>query len=108
MSNVSTMNIEVDVAVRYGNQFGIIEAKSDRKARSLEGIKQLSTAKHHLGTFTQQFYVINVTLTPDHREIVDAANINVISLLNYTRGTTSLSPGDTKELIKKVDEAFKE
>jgi len=107
---VKTMNrqIDIDVAVRSGNQFGIIETKIDRQGRSLNGIKQLSTAKHHLGTFTQQFYVINVTPTPDHKEIVDAANIKVISLLDYRRGATSLSSSDIKELIKQVDEALKE
>ncbi len=110
MLGVKTMNrqIDIDVAVRSGNQFGIIETKIDRQGRSLNGIKQLSTAKHHLGTFTQQFYVINVTPTPDHKEIVDAANIKVISLLDYRRGATSLSSSDIKELIKQVDEALKE
>jgi len=108
MLGVKTMNrqIDIDVAVRSGNQFGIIETKIDRQGRSLNGIKQLSTAKHHLGTFTQQFYVINVTPTPDHKEIVDAANIKVISLLGYRRDATSLSSSDIKELIKQVDEAL--
>lgn len=110
MMGVRTMNrqIDIDVAVRAGNQFGIIETKVGDEGRKLNGIKQLSTAKRHLGTFTQQFYVINVTPTPDHKEIVDAANIKVISLLDYRRGATSLPLSDTKELIKQVDEALKE
>ena len=110
MIGVKTMNrqIDIDVAVRSGNQFGIIEAKVGGDGRKLKGIQQLSTAKRHLGTFTQQFYVITVTSTPDHKEIVDAANIKVISLLDYRQGATSLSSSDTKELIRKVDEAFKE
>ncbi len=108
MSNISTMNLEIDAAVRFGNQVGIVEAKLDDKGKKLDGIKQLSTAKRHLGTFTQQFYVINVTPTPDQREIVAVADIKVISLLEYRRGATSLSPNDTKELIKQVDEALKE
>jgi Domain of unknown function (DUF1887) len=100
--------VDIDVAVRSGNQFGIIEAKVGDEGRGLNGIKQLSTAKRHLGTFTQQFYVINVTPTPSQKEIVDAANIKVISLLDYRRGATSLSSSDTKELIKQIDEALKE
>jgi hypothetical protein len=110
MVGVRTMNrqIDIDVAIRSGNQFGIIEAKVGDDGRKLKGIQQLSTAKRHLGTFTQQFYVITVTSTPDHKEIVDAANIKVITLLEYIRGATSLSPSDTKELIKQVDEALKE
>lgn len=100
--------VDIDVAVRSGNQFGIIEAKVGDEGRNMKGIKQLSTAKRHLGTFTQQFYVINVTPTPSQKEIVDAANIKVISLLDYRSGATSLSSGDIKELIKQVDEALKE
>ncbi len=99
--------VDIDVAVRSGNQFGIIETKIGDEGRSLNGIKQLSTAKRHLGTFTQQFYVINVTPTSSQKEIVNAANIKVISLLDYRSGATSLSLGDTKELIKQVDEALK-
>jgi hypothetical protein len=98
--------IDIDVAVRSGNQFGIIEIKVGDEGRGLKGIQQLSTAKRHLGTFTQQFYVINVIPTPSQKEIVDAANINVISLLDYRKGTTSLSENDTQELIKQVDEVF--
>src|SRR6266567_346161 len=100
--------VDIDVAIRFKNQFGIIETKSGKKGGELEGIQQLSTAKRHLGTFTQQFYVITVPPTPVHKEIVDAANIQVISLLEYRYGATSLSLGDTKELIKQVDEALKE
>ncbi len=100
--------VDIDVAIRFKNQFGIIETKCGKKGRELEGIQQLSTAKRHLGTFTQQFYVITVSPTPVHKEIVDAANIKVISFLEYRDGATSLSPGDTKELIKQVDEALKE
>lgn len=100
--------VDIDVAVRSGNQFGIIETKAGDEGRKLNGIKQLSIAKRHLGTFTQQFYVINVTPTLSQKEIVDAANIKVISLLDYRKGATSLSSGDTKELIKQVDEALKE
>ncbi len=110
MMGVKTMKeqIDIDVAVRSVNQFGIIETKVGDEGRGLKGIKQLSTAKHHLGTFTQQFYVINVTPTPSQKEIIDAANIKVISLLDYKRGSTSLSSSDTKELIDKVDDALKE
>src|SRR5256714_1354175 len=91
MIGVKTMNrqIDIDVAVRSGNQFGIIEAKVGGEGRGLNGIKQLSTAKRHLGTFTKQFYVITVTPTRDHKEIVEAADIKVISLLEYICGETS-------------------
>lgn len=99
--------VDIDVAIRSSNQFGIIEVKAGEEGRGLKGIQQLSTAKRHLGTFTQQFYVINVTATPSQNEIVEAANINVISLLDYRKGATSLSARDTKELIKRVDEIFK-
>lgn len=110
MQGVQAMQgqVDVDVAIRFENQFGIIETKWGEKGRDLKGIQQLSTAKRHLGTFTQQLYVITVPRTPVHKEIIDAANIKVISLLEYEEGATSLSPNDTKELVKQVDEALKE
>src|SRR6266705_3842339 len=52
--------IDVDIAVRSGNQYGIIEAKSGKNGKELKGIQQLSTAARHLGTFMQSFYIITV------------------------------------------------
>jgi hypothetical protein len=110
MVGISTMTeqIDIDVAIRFENQFGIIEAKAGDEGRKLHGIKQLSTAAQPqiLGTYTKKFYAITVPASESHRALRDAANIRIISLQNYV-GTDTLSPSDAKELITVIDEAFK-
>ncbi|HVB24670.1 MAG TPA: DUF1887 family CARF protein [Ktedonobacteraceae bacterium] len=60
MIGVNAMGqIDIDVAMRYENQFGIIEAKMGKNGSKLDGIKQLNNVLRHLGTYTQPFYAIN-------------------------------------------------
>jgi hypothetical protein len=99
--------IDIDVAVRAGNQFGIIEAKAGQNGTKLDGIKQLSTASRHLGTYTQQFYVVTVNPSHSHEAIVDASRIRVISLSDYSAETNTLSSSDRERLVAKVVKALK-
>jgi hypothetical protein len=94
--------IDIDVAVRLGNQFGIIEAKDGEKGSRLDGIKQLSNAWRHLGTFTQQFYVITVEPNKAHEALVDASRIQVISLPSYQTGERVLPEADARRLADDV------
>lgn len=109
MLGVHAMNgqIDIDVAIRFENQLGILEAKTGNKGRSLEGIKQLSNAVRHLGTFTKTFYAINVDPEPAHDAIKEAAHIQVISLPDYDLGSDTLSQESTKTLLFIVDKAMK-
>lgn len=56
--------VDVDFVVRCNNQIGIIEAKTGKKARSTDGIKQLAVAggQRFFGTYTQRFLVIDQEL----------------------------------------------
>ena len=94
--------IDVDVAIRAGNQYGIIEAKMGRNGRKLDGIKQLSTAARLLGTYSQTFYVITVPPQRTHRAITEASNIQVVSLPGYDMTTNMLQPLDVAELLSSV------
>ena len=109
MIGVHTMNgqIDVDIAVRTGNQYGIIEAKMGENGRRLDGIKQLSTAARHLGTYSQTFYVITVPPQPAHTAITDASNIQVVSLPGYDRTTNVLPPAEVTVLLDKIGKALK-
>ena len=100
--------IDIDVAIRYGNQVGIIEAKTGGKARSLEGVKQLITAVKHLGTYTRQFYVINVLPSQSHETLMLASSIQVISLPEYLSGMTSLTIADAEKLVAAIDNVMKD
>jgi len=109
MIGVGAMNgqIDIDVAIRSGNQYGIIEAKMGNTGRNLNGIKQLSTAARLLGTYSQTFYVITVSPEPAHTTITDASNIQVISLPGYDRTTNLLPPAEVTVLLDKVGKVLK-
>jgi len=99
--------IDIDVAVRAGNQFGIIEAKAGENGKKLDGIKQLSTASRHLGTYTQQFYAVTVNPSHSHEAIVAASRIRVISLPDYNAETNTLPSSDSERLVAEVVKALK-
>ncbi len=109
MIGVKAMNgqIDIDVAMRFNNQYGIIEAKTGESGKKFDGIKQLSNAVRHLGTYAQTFYAINVPPEPAHEAIAIASRIQIISLTNYTRGANTLAPQDARTLISIVDKALK-
>lgn len=109
MCGVKAFNdqVDVDVAVRYENQVGVIEAKIGDQARRLDGVRQLNTSKQHLGTYTRLFYVINTTHSESQRVIIEASNIKVISLLEYVANAVSLTPNDTDKLIKEIEGVMK-
>ncbi len=109
MIGVGAMNgqIDIDVAVRSGNQYGIIEAKMGESGRNLNGIKQLSTAVRLLGTYSQTFYAITVEPNPAHKAITEASNIQVISLPNYDDIANILPPAEVTVLVDKVGKALK-
>jgi hypothetical protein len=69
MVGVQTLGgqVDIDVAVRSGNQYGIIEAKSGKNGKNLDGVKQLNNTVRHLGTYSQTFYVITVPPQLAHR-----------------------------------------
>lgn len=100
--------VDVDVMILHQNQMGIIEAKIDGRARTLEGVKQLSTAKLYLrGTYIQQFLVINGQRTDDQDAMCKALRINVISLLHYQKGMISLTQEDKDMLLTEINRIMK-
>ncbi len=109
MAGIKTMTdqIDIDVAVRFENQFGILEAKSKDSGRNLDGIKQLHTASKHLSTYTKTFYVITVPPSKSHKAIMDASDIQIISLLGYDYKSDTLSEEDAVKLVDIVDKALK-
>ena len=96
--------IDLDVVLQVGNQFGIIEAKAGENGRKLDGIKQLVSASRHLGTYTQLLYAISVEPTPAHDVLRDASRIKVIPLRNYRPNTEVLSTVDTDTLLTAIAE----
>lgn len=100
--------VDVDVMILHQNQMGIIEAKIDGRARSLEGVRQLSTAKLYLrGTYIQQFLVINGKRTADQDAMCKALRINIISLPHYQKGMTALTQEDKDTLLTEINKIMR-
>lgn len=93
--------LDIDLAVGLGNQFGIIEAKAGGKGGKLDGVKQLSTNGRLLGTYTRQFYVIDQPPNKTHRTLIEATQIKVLPLTSY-RTLGRLSNKDQQTLIQEV------
>lgn len=99
--------LEVDLVVRLGNQVGVIQAKTGRKAKEKDGLRELNAAcaREYLGTYTAKILVINQKW--DHtvtnlRDLANAWNITVVQLPSFTESSPSLSPGDQEELRRAV------
>lgn len=109
MIRVKTMKeqVEIDIAIRIGNQFGILEAKAGSGGRTLEGIKQLNNAIRHIGTFTKPFYIITLPAEPTHEVLREASGIKTIALSEYVSKSSTLSSVDSKKLLSAVDEVMK-
>jgi hypothetical protein len=99
--------VDIDVMIRYQNQVGIMEAKTDGQVTKFDGIKQLSTAVRHLGTYTKQFLVVNGKPTESQEIIRDALRITPILLLRYQQGMSTLTAEDTGILLREVDNKMK-
>jgi hypothetical protein len=94
--------VDLDVAVRVGNQFGIIEAKAGSAGGKLDGIKQLNTVGQQLGTYVKRFFVITVPASPGQNEIINLSRVRVISLQEYKALQPMLSSADAALLVAAI------
>jgi hypothetical protein len=97
-------NIDIDLAVRYGNQVGIIEVKGGKVNK--QAIDQLNTAggREYLGTYTRKFWVRARSAGSTARtldELATARSIIVIELPSYLE-TGQISPEDSQKLVTKI------
>lgn len=99
--------VELDVVVRIGNQVGVIQAKTGKRARSKDGLLELKSAcsREFLGIYTKKILVINQEW--DHtqqnlQELADYWGIHVIKLLSFKTDSPSLSPEDQEKLREQV------
>jgi hypothetical protein len=92
--------LEVDFAVRCGNQVGIGEVK--RKAAKA-GIDQINAVAHprYLGTYVRKFLVSGHPVHPNNQELAEAYRIRVIELPSYSE-TDELSSADKAKLSQVV------
>ncbi len=97
--------LEIDLVIRCGNQVGIVEVKSGKKARSKEGLDQLNTAggREFLGIYTQKFLVVGTSWErlSNLKALAEARRVIVIELPGWARLHT-LSSKDKERLVENV------
>lgn len=110
MSGIGTLNrqVEMDIVVRFGNHYGIIEAKTGNEGRGLKGLQQLSTTVSFMSTYSRAFYVITVPANPQHKELMEALDFKTISLESYNATTQEISAQDEVKLLTEIENAFLE
>ncbi len=95
-------NVELDLAIRIGNQVGIVEStvsEADKKK-----IDQLNSAVEPLGIYVRKFLVTNKETERNNAELAEIYNIELIELLASTED--EISRGDQDKLVQKVKSVF--
>lgn len=97
--------LELDLIIRFGNQFGVAELKTGKTATKKEAIDQLNsaTARENLGIYTKRFLIIDreYGVLGNNAELARAYNITVISLAEPLQAG-KLSPSDQQKLLAEV------
>ncbi|NJN66503.1 MAG: DUF1887 family protein [Chloroflexaceae bacterium] len=97
--------LEIDLVVRIGNRFGIIEAKAGRADK--KAIDQLNTAggREYLGTYTSKFVVMGESWgeKSNLRELAEARQIAAIEMSHYD-GSGTLVAEDQQRLVETIRE----
>lgn len=101
-SSINHGALEIDLVIRCGNQIGIAEVKTGKKARKKDGIDQLNTAgeQRYLGTYTRKFLILDREVGSQNRALAEAHRINVIELCSGESG--DLSPEDKEKLVLSI------
>lgn len=96
--------VDIDLAVRCGNQVGIAEIKTGRDANRKRAIDQLNTAAHpaFLGRYTARFLIIDRHHTDRNvSELAKKRGITVIELPSYS-ADGAISEEDQRTLRETV------
>ncbi len=97
--------LDIDLIIRCGNQVGIAEIKTGRKARTKEGIDQLTTAgaREYLGTYIKKFLIVDSSwdVLTNLKELTKAHGIGLVELPSYgSQG--GISETDKEKLVQAV------
>jgi hypothetical protein len=96
--------IEIDLAVRCGNQVGFIEVKRGGGESGKRAVDQLTTAaaRELSGTYTARFIVTGITQDEQYKAMANALNIMVIELSEWRWNRRSLSTSDAQRLRQAI------
>jgi hypothetical protein len=102
VKSITHGSLEIDLVMRCGNQVGIAEVKSGKRAIKKKGIDQLNTAgeQRYLGTYTKKFFIVDRKINSQNRALAEAHRIRIIELCSAREG--HLSEEDEKNLVKLI------
>ncbi len=92
---------DLDLVIRVGNQFGVIEAKDQNKA-TLDALKQLHYLSRLLGTYTKKFWALTRSASAEHQAVIDATRTRIIEILDFKDGDTALSSASAQKLVEAI------
>lgn len=92
---------DLDLVIRVGNQFGVIEVKYQNRA-TLDALKQLHYLSRLLGTYTKKFWVLTREASAEHQAVIDATRTKIIEILDFKDGHTTLSATSAQKLIETI------
>jgi hypothetical protein len=118
-SGIRTLNrqIQMDIVVRLGNHYAIIEAKTKQKEQDpnktqkgppLKGVEQLSIFTSLLSTYSRGFYVTTVPANSEHKALMKALDLRAFSLESYDETKQTISEKDEIKLLTEIENAFLE
>jgi hypothetical protein len=92
---------DLDLVIRVGNQFGVIEVK-DRSKATLDALKQLHYLSRLLGTYTKKFWVLSRTANAEHQAVIDATRTRIVEILDFTEADRTLSQASAQKLVQVI------
>ena len=97
--------LEIDLAIRCGNQVAILEVKRGGQGSYKHALDQLTTAgePRYLGTYTNRFIVTGGAEDQRYAAVAAALRIPVISLRGY-RGGQRLDTRSRQQLLARIGE----
>lgn len=103
MSSLSPQGVgalEVDFAVRCGNQIGIGEIKTQAKKAAIDQLNAVAEQRY-LGTYVRKFLISGTSLDFNNKILAERYRIHVIELPSYGK-TGTLSPEDRRLLAEAI------
>lgn len=98
--------VDVDFVIRCNNQIGVVEAKSKKEARKMDGIKQLAVAggQRFFGTYVRRFLVVDCKWGKNEvklRELCEAMGITLVEIPGFTE-PMGIDAAGRERLLKSV------
>jgi len=93
--------LEVDFVIRWGNQIGVIEAKTKGAKSGIDQIQAVAEQRY-LGTYVAKFLISANPVDRNNKNLAQAYGIEVIELTSYDKKTGKISTDDEEMLCDRI------